>query len=181
MKVMRLSLTFLILLIFCSCSREIRLPADRFSADQLRTDFRQAEAGLRNYAQYFTDSDELQLTRSGQFALITDSMSMLEFYRVLAPVLADVRCGHARLSLPESVEEWLSDNGKYLPLQIKILRDSLFVLHSYIDTPSVKSGSVLLAINGEPASDIVEHLISCLPSDGNNETYKYWAMNEDFA
>ncbi|MFC1475377.1 S41 family peptidase [Candidatus Zixiibacteriota bacterium] len=175
-----LSLSLIMLL--CFCGRESRSPTDRFSAQQLQEDFGRLQTQITSrHAGYFTNRGALARAFDRQAALLKDSMTLIEFYRLIAPVLAQTKCGHTRLSLPESAERRLAEKGNFLPLEIRVLDDSLFILKSYVETPFIAPGSAVLSINGEPADEIINRLKQRLPADGDNETYKYYTMNNDFA
>jgi len=172
----------LALLIFLfHCGREPRLPVRKFSAEQLRGDFHQLEQQLGRHVRYFTDDREVAEVCARHYAQIIDSMSVLEFCRLIAPVLAAVRCGHARLSLPRPLEQELDERGHYLPLDIRAIGDSLYLVRGYPEREMISPGSAVLSINGRPADKIIERLKRCLPADGDNETFKYWTINQDFA
>lgn len=174
-------LGFLLVIFYCQCDTQPQLPGVKYAAGQLQEDFRQLENHLRRHVRYFTDDATLREVSARQYALITDSMSLLEYSRLISPVLAAVRCGHARLSLPEAVESWLYDYGNYLPLKVRVVRESLVVQQCYDNTAAIPPGSIITAIDGLSALEIIRRIKECLPTDGHNETYKYWQMNEDFS
>jgi hypothetical protein len=169
------------MLCVCGCSTESRHLADRFSEEDLREDFEQLRRLiLDGHPKTFTDLGNLHRVFDRQYGLLQDSLTILEFYRIIAPAVSSVRCGHTRLSLPESISEELRDTGGYLPLDIRIIKDSLYVTESYSYGQPIERGSCILSINGTDASDIIDGLKSCLPADGRNETYKYFNLNQDF-
>jgi hypothetical protein len=174
-------LCFFLLIFCCQCGKQPEQPHMKYAVDQLQDDFRQLENYLRRHARYFTDDDELREVSARQYALITDSMSLCEYSRLIAPVLAAVRCGHARLSLPEAVDAWLEEYGNYLPLEIRVVHDTLVARRCYDNKAAIPPGSVITAIDGLSAFEIIQCIKERLPADGRNETYKYWQMNENFA
>lgn len=108
-------------------------------------------------------------------------MTSTEFFRVIAPAVSHVRCGHTRLSLPRSVIDLHREHGNYLPFDIHVHENgSIVVVRSYQDEDPLPPGTAILSISGEPAAQIPTRVEDCLPADGMNETFKYFTMNLDF-
>lgn len=167
-------------LIFCGGKKYEWSSETKFSLTQVQEDLHQLEnLIIRNHPKTFTDMSELMKTIETQYALLTDSMTFLDFYRVVAHVTAKVRCGHTRIWPPESVEKYMHRNGHYLPLDIRVLNDHLYVYKTLTDSIDIKPGTAILAINDDSALAIIEKIKACLYADGQNETFKYYLMNED--
>ena len=92
-----------VMLCLSGCSNERFHLTDRFSAEDLRGDFEQLRRLILNgHPKTFTDLGNLHRAFDHQYSLLEDSLTILEFYRVIAPAVSHVRCGHTRLSLPSS-------------------------------------------------------------------------------
>jgi hypothetical protein len=169
------------ILMLCQCSIEPGIPTTKYSLSQLQDDYNQLSSQiLENHPMYFTDRYELGRAFDSGYALIKDSLTIIEFYRIIAPVVSKVKCGHTRLSLPESVEKHLQQYGNYLPFDIKVINDSLFVYKSYVDEPAIEPGCALLSINGDSSAEIIRKIKNSLWTDGNNETFKDYNINNNF-
>jgi hypothetical protein len=129
----------------------------------------------------FTDRSDLHQAFERQTALLEDSLTVLEFYRIAAPAVAAVNCGHTELTLPTGICKRLYEQGQYLPLDIRVIRDSLFVYQDYTEAKGIAPGSTVLSINGTPAGAILHRLRSALHSDGGNVAKKDWIINHDFS
>lgn len=149
---------------------------------QLQEDFDQYVDVIRkDHPMTFTDKNVLEQTITDQRKLIRDGMSEIEFYRVVAPVGAAVRCGHTRTFLSEQGRDHLDDHGQCLPLEIRLVNDSLYVYKDFTPDEAVARGSRVLSINTHRANDITERMRASYHADGTNVTYKNYAINLDFS
>jgi hypothetical protein len=179
----RWCLIFLLLGLLPSClEAEKADPEARYPLNELQGDFDQLDNLITGgHPQYFTDRQALQGALRAQRALLVDGMTTIEFFRVVAPVAAMVKCGHTRISLPPALWDSLSRRDGFLPLEIKVIDGGLFVQRNLAGGGDVPPGAVVLAIDGRPAQGIIRLMKAGLPADGDNDTYKLYAMNHQFA
>ncbi|MDH3939332.1 MAG: S41 family peptidase, partial [candidate division Zixibacteria bacterium] len=171
----------LLLLTLCGCENHPATASAKFSASQLQSDFHQLRRLInRNHPMSFTDQQEMDSAFDRQFALLDDSLTLMEFFRIVAPAVSKVRCGHTRLTLGEPVRENLYEYGDHLPLDLRVVGDSLFVYETYLDSPIITPGSAVLSINGQADTTIIRIMKDCLYADGRNETFKHFLMNTGF-
>lgn len=150
----------------------------RFTLEHVQDDFEYMRDLIFMYhPKTFTDMTEFAQIANSQYALLTDSMTFLDFYRVVGRVTSSVRCGHTRIWPPEEVEIFWHDNGHYLPLDIRVLDDRLYVYKTLTDSIFIKSGAEILTINGDSATAIIDKIKNHLYTDGSNDTYKYYLIN----
>jgi hypothetical protein len=149
---------------------------------QARQDFLQVrDLILRDHPLNFAPRNEIAKAFDSQYSALEDGLTIMEFYRVIAPAISAVSCGHTRLSLPGCIHEDVFTNGHSLPFDIKVTHDSLVIVETYVPDHAIRRGSVILSINGRPAGKIISRIKSCLYADGYNETFKYFLMNQNFA
>jgi len=173
------SIFLLVLILGCEKNRNID---DRYSVGQLRKDFNQlTELILNNQSMTFTDTESLRQTIDSQYKLLEDSMSVLEFRHILYPILAAVKCGHIDLTLPENINSYVIKNDNFLPLDINAVNDSLFVKSTFICDSTLKRGYRILTIDNANSKDIIQQLKYNMSADGDNETYKYFKLNNAFS
>jgi hypothetical protein len=94
-------------------------------------------------------------------------MTELEFYRLLAPIMAELRCGHSFLSVSRELEAYMRKEAHFFPLTVRFSGERLFV----IDDPyraGVAPGSEILSINDTAAKEVIKMLTANLPTDGND-------------
>ncbi|MHC4676690.1 MAG: hypothetical protein ACYTBZ_29755, partial [Planctomycetota bacterium] len=139
----------LLISLLCRCGDQPRDLADKYSTAQLREDFAQLRQLIeQNHPLYFTDRNQMNESFDIQYALLQDSLNILDFYRIISPANSAVRCGHTRLSLPESIENQLFNDGNYLPFDIQVIRDSLVILENLSEDSTIAAGCLILSING---------------------------------
>jgi len=97
------------------------------------------------------------------------SMDAWEFYRVLAPVVAAIHCGHSRIELPDTLNQELNARRSLLPMQVRIIGGRVWVFRDLSDDGGIE-GREIVAINGVPAHRLLETLYRAMPSDGFGET-----------
>jgi hypothetical protein len=108
-------------------------------------------------------------------------MTELEFFSVVAPVGAAVRCGHTRTYLSARGREYFKEHGRCLPLEIRIVSDSLYVYKDFTPDEAIPRGSQVLSINAHTAADIINRMRASRHADGTNITYKDYAANLFFS
>ena len=93
-----------------------------YSADQLRQDFtilrnalEEGHAGLYRY----TPKPELDEHFASIEKKLDRSMTELEFYRMLAPLIAHIHDGHTSISFSQSLENSLSSDPALFPLNLR--------------------------------------------------------------
>jgi len=151
------------------------------SPDQLLEDYGELkELIIRNHPMNFGDMQDVIRAFDRQFDELSDSMTIPEFFRALAPAVAAVRCGHTRLSLPESVQRHAYLHANCLPLILHALGDSVVCLEDLTSDESIKPGSRILTINSVRIDQILDSILASLPTDGGNQTFKYFQLNQDF-
>ena len=142
-----------------------------------RQSLEEAHPGLYRYNSKLHVDSLFTATASG----LTKSMTQQEFYRLLLPVIANVKCGHIKLH-PDN--NW-SDNYFYgrdnlFPLKLFIEEGRAFITDSY-DNSQIPTGSEILIINNMPIRALIDSIIPTLFSDGNNNTFKYIELARYFS
>jgi hypothetical protein len=97
-------------------------------------------------------------------------MSRLEFYRVLAPVVAAIKCGHTSVSLPREYLNSSSAEHKLLPLAVRVLASKVYIWRDLSGNPAPLAGKEIRSINGIPTSKIVDNMLEATPGDGDIQT-----------
>lgn len=147
---------------------------------QLQQDFKQFQDTIENkHPKPSTNEEELSKLFERQYALLDSDMNELDFYRVLSPIMANLNCGHSNIIISEEYEDYLRENGRLLPLEVKVIDDRIFVIHDLSEV-GLPAGSELKSINGHPAKSVISIFLANLTSDGANQTRKYQVMNMQF-
>ncbi len=151
------------------------LVAKTFKSSQLLVDFRIARQALEeghSGLYRYTSKAELDRILDRTERSLTRPMSVLEFYQVLTPVVAAVKCGHTDVSLPKDCWKTFIAQVGVLPLQVRILDGKPYVYRDLSGTPASLVGKEIRAINGIAASHIVEKLLAAASGDGDIQTVR---------
>lgn len=156
-----------------------------YTVSQLRDDFgifrqalQEAHPGLYRYSSKAQIDSLFSVTENR----IDHNMTQQEFYRLLLPVVAQIRCGHTKLH-PDS--NW-SDNyfygqNKVFPLRLFFRDDRAWITGAYDSSLVVTRGLEVLSVNGNPVPVIIEKMLQSFFSDGNSKTFQYIEMSRFFS
>lgn len=160
------------LLLLTSCGGAYD-PSAKFSPENLREDFRvlresleEAHPGLYRHA----SKPELDRLFSEAEGALGRPLDAGEFYRVLAPPVAAVRCGHTNVSLPDALREQDWTRAASFPLLVKIIGGRVFVWRDLTDRGGGLAGREVLSVNGVPAAAVVSTMLAATGGDGGIRT-----------
>jgi C-terminal processing protease CtpA/Prc len=110
---------------------------------------------------YFNISkQEFDILKIKAYSKINSSMSVKDFWKLTAPIVANIGDGHTNLQTPSG--EWfyqICSNRKIVfPLELHIIKDSTFVRKNFSDTP-IKNGNYIVSINGIHTKKIIDDFI----------------------
>jgi len=149
---------------------------NHFSAEQLKEDLAvlrtSLEEGHGGIYRYSTKAEMDSVFDRAEQAIVTP-MTELEFYRLLAPVVAAVNDGHTGLSGSRELEASLRQQPILLPFKIAFNEGTAYLQRNYSDLTDITMGGKLIAVNGRPMDAVVSALFAVLSSDGRVETSKY--------
>lgn len=180
--------THAVLLIICLqflSSVQFLKAQETFTLTQLKADFslfeqalQEAHPGLYRYNSK-AHIDSLFAKTNG---LIDRKMSQQEFYKLLLPLVVQIKCGHTKFH-PDS--NWSTNfyynTEKVFPLRLFFQDKKAYAIGNYEETNSIPAGSEVLVINGTSVSDIMDKMLNSFCSDGNNTTFKYIEMSHYFS
>lgn len=153
--------------------------------DSLLLDFELLKQGLEKYhtgLYWYTSKDSFDIALAEAKSEINRDMNVLEFHKVVAPLIAMSKEAHSALILPEPINNGIREKATFLPLMVKSLGTDLYVTEdlSY-STEKIKFRKIN-AINGETPEEIVSKLGTMYASDGNIQLAKYFYLDDfDFA
>jgi C-terminal processing protease CtpA/Prc len=153
----------------------------RYSVEELREDFtlvREALDELHPSLHWYTPAAELERAFDEAAEKLRQPMTEREFFAVVQPAVALVRCGHTRLETSAALEEWTDRQpAPYLPFRLWADAEKLYVLSNGSTDASIEPGDELTAINGVPAARLLAAAKQVISADGYNETWKYDQLN----
>lgn len=156
-------------------------PSARFSPDELREDFRVLRRSLEEgHPGLYRHTDKAELDRlfSEAEGALQGPSGAGEFYRVLAPVVAAVRCGHTNVSLPDAAREQNANSVASFPLLVKIVNGRIFVWRDLTERAGPLAGREILSVNGVPAARLLQTMLAGTGGDGHIRTSRIKRVEE---
>ena len=150
-------------------------PGKTFEPVQLIADFRIARQALEeghSGIYRYTSKENLDRLFDQAEKNLNKPMGVVEFYRVLAPVVAAVKCGHTAVSLPRDFWKHSNANSGVLPLQVRVLEGKAYVWRDLSGAPVPLAGKEIRSINGVSTSKIVEKMLAAASGDGDVQTVR---------
>ncbi|NJO88375.1 MAG: hypothetical protein HC831_04945 [Chloroflexia bacterium] len=182
----KIATLFLMIILFLPTQVE----GQKFSSQQLRNDFEIFRKSLEEThpgLYRFSDKQWFDSAFNNTAAFIQDSMSLKEFYRLSAPLVARVKCGHTKY-FPASGDanihqfHYFFDTTRLFPLKLIFTEHMVQIVGTYDKQTDRKlQGVGLLSINGKPIQEIKDQLFRVIPTDGNVISAKYLELNKYFS
>lgn len=154
-------------------------PNYKYSIQELQSDFiilrwvlEKAHPGLY----WYTPKEKLNAQMDSTFNLLNRQMTEREFYQLLAPIFANIHCGHTILD----PSYFYQNLGKRFPFDLKIENEKVFIRYDYTENKTIPIGSELLSINGQSMQDILQKMYPAISSDALHLQGKLQALEDDF-
>jgi hypothetical protein len=137
---------------------------------------------------WYISKKELDFKFDSISNLLTDSLTSLQFYRLTAPLVSEVKCGHTVLTYSglkynKTQRDSFKKAGTPPLYQLNYFVESnrIFV-HSVNNKDLEKSlnATEILAIDNIPAGEIISKIKNLFGSDGYNQTYKTLRVYKNF-
>jgi hypothetical protein len=142
----------------------------------LRTTLEESHPGLYTYAS--------QAERDAQFdqveAQLDREMTGIDFYRLVAPLVADIHDGHTWVWPPTDSPVYATDRDTFLPFRLRFIDGDGYVAETLAPDIALARGTQILSIDGLPLSDIVARLLPYVPHNGYIETGKRFYLGKLF-
>lgn len=123
---------------------------------------------------WYTPKDSVDLAFQEARDKITNDLNVLEFHKLMAPLVALSREDHTNIYLPETIQEQLDAEAKYIPLTFAFLGQDLYCVKNGSEFQDFAlEGKQVESINGETPIAIAKNLGSLFASDGFIKTVKY--------
>ncbi|MBK9556666.1 MAG: hypothetical protein IPO47_12710 [Bacteroidetes bacterium] len=139
----------------------------------LQTQLFEKHSGLDTYASL----EEINITLNQMKATLPDSMSAIQFYGHISPILSTIKDGHTMLLPPSVYLEKSNTDSLFLPFRMFNSGEKLYVELNYLPEDKIPNGSEIITINGVSAATILNTLLNGMMRDGNNDGYARWALN----
>lgn len=118
----------------------------------------------------YTSKAELDRAFDAGAAQITAPMTPLEFYRLLAPVVAKIKCGHTGVNPPRDLRDAMSSSIPLFPFSTEMLDGKLYAFREYSPEDHGAAGLEIRRVNGIPIERILSTMLAMTPGDADSET-----------
>ncbi|MEL6537177.1 MAG: S41 family peptidase [Bacteroidota bacterium] len=148
----------------------------RVSQDKLLRDLEILYQGLDQFHSgmyWYTPKDSVDQAFAEARQRIDRDMSVLEFYKIMAPLVGLSREDHTDMYLPDAVAEQVNEEGTFLPLVTVFLGKKLYCIQNASDQEGDLEGKEIEQINGQSPQEFVAELGSMFASDGYIKPVKY--------
>lgn len=113
---------------------------------------------------------------------IGDGKTEHEFFKLVNPLVAGINCGHTSAWLSNCFYEHVEAKGNfgYLPIDILLVNDKMYLRKNYSENAQLKPGAQILSINGKPSREIIHQMLRHESSDGYNTTAQHLFIEGNF-
>jgi len=125
----------------------------------------------------FTEKPKLDALFERASACLRRPMTSLELYRLLAPVVAQVKCGHTRLEPSNAEYDEERTVVPLLPLYVRVLGGQAYGFRDYANPDHHLAGAEILAINGVSIRRILSSMTAATSRDGNVLSSASWRIS----
>lgn len=134
----------------------------------LRRILEETHPGLYRY----TSREAMQQKMDSLAGLLDKDMAFYDYYRLLAGLVADVRCAHTYIVPKQDIGIYFNKEIKMLPFEIIPIGNRLYItLNGTMDT-TIRPGYEIIAINDQPVDRLMSQLSSHIWSDGYIQSSK---------
>jgi hypothetical protein len=170
-------LTLLTLYPWCLTAQDYStLDVPKRSADELKRDLTLLWQGIDRYhsgAYWYTPRDTMITAFAEAEAQLVDSMTVLDFHRLVAPLVALTREDHADVFLPQAVRRAVLESAPMFPLSVVFLDRRMYCVLDGSPGESDLRGAEILSINEQDPRELVRQIGQLFSSDGFIERVKY--------
>ncbi|GAF78215.1 unnamed protein product, partial [marine sediment metagenome] len=116
----------------------------------------------------YTPKEEFSPLRDELYCQINRPMTRLEFYKLVAPVVASLKSGHTHIQpFPQELKEYKEKGGYVFPLGLRLEMPRVIISRNY-SSIELPLGATLLKVNGRPAFEIFQKFARLIPAENKN-------------
>jgi hypothetical protein len=138
----------------------------------MRSALEQAHGAIYRY----TPKIELDRRFDDVFRRIDRPMTALEFWQLVAPVVAEIKCGHTSVWWPKETQTQLLTGTPLIPLNVRAINNRLYVRRDYSNPEHDLEGAEIISINNVSGKVILKKMMQVLTGDGNSKTAKPYRL-----
>ncbi len=180
-KSLNLLLSLCIMLFFISAKAhesqsEAFDPEKKFTPEQLKSDFELLRDALEEGhggLYYYTPKKELDRQFDRILRSLDQSLTEFDFFKRLVPLIANINDGHSGILLSPTYRAYLENEPFLFPFNLRFIGQKTYIFRNYSQDEDFVVGGEVISINEHPISEILEQMMTVIPSDGQVQTSKY--------
>ena len=124
---------------------------------------------------WYTPKDSVNIAFKIAKSKISTNLNVLEFHKIIAPLVALSREDHTDIFLPQNIKDETNknENIRFFPLKVVFLGEKLFCIQNSSNNPAKIEMLEIEKINGETPKEIVSKIGNLFASDGYIKTVKF--------
>lgn len=173
----------LILTILLVFAHSILIGQSRFTPEQLTEDLVFYKTRLEKYhpnLYLYSSKEDIDHFFDSLIQSINIPLTETEFYQKITLSSSLVKDGHTLILPGTGFIGYHNLNSKFLPLQIGIFNEQLYVKMNYTQSIFIEEGTIINSINGLPSTEILKSLMDTQVRDGDNTSYANWILDTYF-
>jgi len=186
--------SFVILFIFIltSCSSVKKHNEQRTSCippEKLKEDVDYAYTKIKEMhpkLYWYISKDQLDYKFDSLKQTIDQSLTPLEFYFKLQPVIASIKEGHLSLRIPikkftkKEIKSLYNKKGMFSRFEYYVNGEHLYIVGNKDSIENIKPGTEILKINNVPVAEYLKKYTKLISSDGYNTTFQPYFLKDVF-
>jgi Peptidase family S41 len=133
-----------------------------------RTALEEGHSGMYRY----TPKPQLDRAFDAANKQLTQPMNALQFLRILAPVVAEIKCGHTFVLPPKKIADALDQTVPLFPLDVVLIDGKVYVIRDDQPIDQKLAGLEIREINGVPIDRILSIMLAATPGDADSRTVR---------
>ncbi len=158
-----------------------QLQRSKISPDKLSRDLELLWQGVDQFhsgAYWYTSRDSIKTAFNQVRAQLTDSLTVLGFHRLIAPLVGLTREDHADIALPSEVRKAVLGRGALFPFSIVFLDRKMYCVWDGSVGDNDLRGLEIISISSRPPQDLALQMGQLFSSDGFIERVKYSDLSD---
>jgi len=155
----------------------------KYSVAELQEDFNY----LRKYIQdkgtviyLYNTKKETDDYLDSVYKCITEPMTGIEFFRLIAPVQAFFKDVHTSITPGAPIRKTLFENQHLFPLEIELIDQKVFIEENYSSNSNLDHNQEIISINGISMDSIIHKCSLILPREGYDTGHPLFWLNGNF-
>jgi Peptidase family S41 len=174
-----------LLFLFClAASLKVNAQSSALTATQQNEDFEIFTGGLQeghSGLYYYIDKPAFEKLCDSIKKTFQEGATIEDYYLKLRFIITSLHHGHTRISLPThgnvNYKMAVLDSTKlYLPYEFLIVNKQLLIKKDCSKEQLIPEFSVVKSINNVTSKVLVQKMLSYMPADGINQTFKYYSL-----